>query len=284
MAVTTPDRSDDGALGQTLDIGRVIGRVFSTFRRNAVTFGVAGIIVWLLTALIEFGVSLAAAIAVSPEHRTEWISHGFFGVLGLLCMLGFVLPLAFVHAMVVWGSISDLTGKRPGVGQCLRAGWRNMLPVAGVGALYMAGVWVGAWFMVVPGLALATVWAAATPCRVWEGTGVIESLTRSYQLTENNRLAIFGLRLIMGLIGFAVGIVTLMVVSLAVGATMPAIVEANAQSNPLAVGLGVLDLLLYMAATVLLLAGAAVVPAAIYVELKAVRGELPGATLDTIFS
>jgi hypothetical protein len=278
MAVTTDDR-----LGRTFDIGRVIGRVFTTFRRNAVTFGTAGLIVWLLTALIEFGVSLAAALAVSPQHRTDWISHGFFGVLGLLCMLGFVLPLAFVHAMVVWGSISDLTGKRPGVGQCLRAGWRHMLPVAGVGALYMAGVWAGAWFLVVPGLALATVWAAATPCQVWEKTGVVESLACSLRLTENNRLAIFGLRLIMGLVGFGVVMATLMVISLAVGATMPAIVEANANSNPLAVGMGVMDLLLYMAAGVLLLAGAAVVPAAIYVELKALRGELPGATLETTF-
>lgn len=275
MAVTTDD-----APGQTFDIGRVIGRVVLTFRRNAATFAAAGLTVWLLTALIEFGVSLAAAIAVGPEHRTEWISHGFFGVLGILCMLGFVLPLAFVHGMVVWGSISDLTGKRPGIGQCLRAGWRHMLPVAGVGALYTAGVWAGAWFFVAPGLALATVWAAATPCRVWENTGMVESLARSFALTENNRLAIFGLRLVMSVIGFGAVMVTLMAVSLIVGATMPTIVEASIQSSPLAVGLGVLDLLLYMAATVLLLAGASVIPAAIYVELKALRGELPGATLE----
>ena len=275
MAVTTDDR-----LGQTFDIGRVIGRVFTTFKRNAVTFGVAGFMVWLLTGVIEFAASLAAATAVSPEHRNAWLSHGFFGGLGVLCILGFLLPLAFVHAMVVWGSISDLTGKKPGVGQCLRAGWRHMLPVAGVGAVYMLGVWAGAWFLVIPGLALATVWAAATPCQVWEGTGVMQSLSCSIALTENNRLAIFGLRLVMGVIGFGVVAATLLIVSLLVGATMPAIYEAAADANPLAVGLGVLDLLLYMAALVVLLAGGSVVPAAIYVELKALRGELPGATLE----
>ncbi|MDQ0464820.1 hypothetical protein QO010_002604 [Caulobacter ginsengisoli] len=275
MAVTTDDR-----IGQTFDIGRVIGRVFTTFKRNAVTFGVAGFMVWLLTAAIELGASLAAATAVSPQHRNEWLSHGFFGGLGILCILGFLLPLAFVHAMVVWGSISDLTGKKPGVGQCLRAGWRHMLPVAGVGALYMLGVWAGAWFLVIPGLALATVWAAATPCQVWEDTGVMESLSNSIALTENNRLAIFGLRLVMGVIGFGVVAATLLIVSLLVGATMPAIYEAAADANPLAVGLGVLDLLLYMAAIVVLLAGGSVVPAAIYVELKALKGELPGATLE----
>lgn len=280
MAVTTTDDAlGDGALAPAFDIGRVIGKVVLTFRRNAVTFAIAGLSVWLLTAVIEFGVAMAAASAVSPEHRTAWISHGFFGVLGLLCMAGFILPLAFVHAMTVWGAISDLTGKRPGVGQCLRAGWRHMLPVAGVGALYMAGVWTGAWFLVAPGLALASVWSVATPCQVWEGTAVVDSLKRSLDLTENNRLAIFGLRLVMGIVIFGVVAATMLAVSLVVGATMPAIIEADAQSNPLAVGLGVIDLLLYMAATVLLLAGASVVPAAIYVELKALRGELPSACL-----
>jgi hypothetical protein len=266
MAVTTDDR-----LGKTFDIGRVIGRVFTTFKRNAVTFGAAGFMVWLLTALIEIAISLAAAVAVSPEHRTEWLSHGFF-----------VLPRAFVHAMVVWGSISDLTGKRPGVGQCLRAGWRHMLPVAGVGALYTLGVWAGLWILVAPGLALATVWAAATPCQVWEKTGMVQSLSCSVTLTENNRLAIFGLRMVMGVIGFGVVLVTLLIVGLVVGATMPTIAQADANSNPLAVALGVIDLLLYMAAMVVLLAGASVIPAAIYVELRALKGDLPGATLDAI--
>jgi hypothetical protein len=275
MAVTTDD-----SLGATFDIARVIRRVVVTFRRNAVTFGVAGFAVWLLTALIELGLASVAALSVSPAHRTEWISHGFFGPLGLICILGFVLPLAFVHAMVVWGSISDLTGKKPGVGQCLRAGWRHMLPVAAVGALYMAGVWIGVWFLIVPGLALAVVWSAATPCQVWEEVGVTDSLRGSYALTENNRLAIFGLRLVMGVVICGALMATLMVVGVIVGATMPAIIEANEQSSPLAVGLGVMDLLLYMAAVVLLLAGASIAPAAIYVELKALRDELPGASLE----
>lgn len=275
MAVTTDD-----SLGATFDIPRVFRRIVATFRRNAVTFGAAGFAVWLLTALIELGLASAAALSVSPAHRTAWISHGFFGPLGLLCMLGFVLPLAFVHAMVVWGSISDLTGKRPGIGQCLRAGWRHMLPVAAVGALYMAGVWIGVWFLIVPGFALAVVWSAATPCQVWEQAGITQSLRRSYALTENNRLAIFGLRLVTSVATFGIVAATMLVVGIVVSATMPAIIEANAQSSPLAVGLGVMDLLLYMAAVVLLLAGAAVAPAAIYVELKAVRGELPPACLD----
>lgn len=280
MAVTTDDRARGDRLVHTFDIGRVIGRVVLTFRRNAVTFAVAGLVVWLATAFIELGLAMAAAAAVSPEHWTNWLSHGFFGGLGLVCMLGFVMPLAFVHAMVVWGSISDMTGKRPSIGQCLRAGWRHMLPVAGVGALYLGGVWAGAWCLVVPGLALATVWAAATPCQVWEGNRMVESLAASYALTENNRLAIFGLRLITGVAGFGLVAAVLAVVSLAVAATMPAIAAAAEQSNPLAVGLGVVDLLLYMAAIVLLLAGASVTPAAIYVELKALRGELPGASLE----
>lgn len=274
MAVTTDD-----SLGATFDIPRVFRRVVATFRRNAVTFGAAGFAVWLLTALIELALASAAALAVSPAHRTAWISHGFFGPLGLLCILGFVLPLAFVHAMVVWGAISDMTGRKPGVGQCLRAGWRHMLPVAAVGALYMAGVWIGVWFLIVPGFALAVVWSAATPCQVWEQTGVTQSLRSSYALTENNRLAIFGLRLVTSVATFGIVAATMLAVGIVVSATMPAIIEANAQSSPLAVGLGVMDLLLYMAAVVLLLAGAAVVPAAIYVELKALRGDLPGASL-----
>lgn len=91
---------------------------------------------------------------------------------------------ALAEAMVVYGAIQDLTGRRFSAGQSFAAILRRPLPVIGVGLCTGIGVALGLVLLIVPGLIVACVWCAALPACMAERTGVYESLSRSRRLTR----------------------------------------------------------------------------------------------------
>jgi hypothetical protein len=114
-------------------------------------------------------------------------------IVGGLVMLaaGFVLQAAIVHA-----TVSDLNGRRVVIGDSLKVGLRNCLPLIGLAILLGLGVMIGFVLLLVPGLILLVMWAVAVPAKVVEKIGVMQAFSRSGDLTRGRRWPIFGLFLI----------------------------------------------------------------------------------------
>ena len=58
-------------------------------------------------------------------------------------------------------------------------------------------VWIGLLFFIVPGVILALMWIVSTPAMMVENKGVFESMSRSSELTKNNRMRILGVGLLL---------------------------------------------------------------------------------------
>lgn len=178
--------TDTTAGARRFEIGRVISGTFGVIGRN---FGPFVLMSLLLGGLPNLLVSLAQLplqggfTTYSPPLLGGWAA-------GLLVMVvcAFVLQAAIVHA-----TVADLTGRRVVVGESLKVGLRNWLPLVGLAILIGLGLALGFILLVVPGIILAVVWSVAVPAKVVEKIGVTDALQRSRDLTRGHRWAIFGL-------------------------------------------------------------------------------------------
>jgi hypothetical protein len=93
------------------------------------------------------------------------------------------------------------------VGDCLRVGFANILPVLGVAILTGLIVMGGMILCFVPGFIAMTVYAVAVPVAVEERIGGMDALRRSSSLTEGHRWEIFAVLFIIGMIGSGIGFV-----------------------------------------------------------------------------
>ena len=118
------------------------------------------------------------------------------------------------------------------------------------------GVGFASILLVVPGMMLLCRWIAAVPANVAERPGVLGSLGRSRDLTAGHRWRIFGLLLIFGLLSAVVPVVAMLI---------------GFRQNQMAV-LSAGSVVVALSSVVFALVGGVGI-AAIYVELRAARGE-----------
>ncbi len=178
--------TDTTAVPRRFEIGRVISGTFSVIGRN---FGPFALLALILGGLPNLLVSLAQISFISDQQTfSPQAMIGFF--LGLVVMLvaAFVLQAAIVHA-----TVADLNGRRVVVGESLKVGLRNWLPLFGLAILMGLGLMIGFVLLIVPGIILAVMWSVAVPAKVVEKIGVMEAFQRSRDLTRGRRWAIFGL-------------------------------------------------------------------------------------------
>jgi hypothetical protein len=174
-------------------MGRVIGRAFEVFGRNAGPFL---LIAFVLAGLPAFLQQMVLAPA-SPVQA---------GAFGAQIVLGFVfsllkLVLTFVlQGALVTGAVADLNGKKVDLGDMLRRGGSAFLPLLGLAILETLAIGLGFVVLIVPGLILATTWIASIPALVVERTGVFGAFNRSSDLTRGHRWAVFGLIMIYAVI------------------------------------------------------------------------------------
>ena len=81
-------------------------------------------------------------------------------------------------------------------------------------------VGIGTIFFIVPGVILALMWCVAVPSMVVEKLGVFDSMTRSSDLTRDNRMRILGIGILifLALIGLVILVALLSLVSWFIGA------------------------------------------------------------------
>ncbi|CAN5478626.1 hypothetical protein BH10PSE3_BH10PSE3_22630 [soil metagenome] len=181
--------SDTSARSRDFDVGRVISGTFAVIGRNFLPFVAMAVLLGGLPKLLVTLVQLRF-ISGQGNYSLPIVGGWFAGGLVML-VAGFVLQAAIVHA-----TVADLNGRRVVIGESLKVGLRNCLPLIGLAILLGLGVMIGFVLLIVPGVILLVMWSVAVPAKVVEKIGVTESFSRSSDLTRGRRWPIFGLLLI----------------------------------------------------------------------------------------
>lgn len=182
-----------------LSVGAVFGRSINVIKANPVaTLGVT----FVLVALPQFGTQALIGRASFARDLQDgaYLLFGTYGfVVGLLWL---VASGALVHAAVAHDQ-----GRSANLGEVLTLGARRALPLFAVNTLFFFGIWLGALFLLVPGIILAVMWSVSLPAVVAERTGVFGAFGRSRSLTQGARWPIFGIGLLACFIYLVVSVV-----------------------------------------------------------------------------
>jgi hypothetical protein len=108
---------------------------------------------------------------------------------------------ALSQAVVLHGAFESMRGGRPDVLTSFRHAWRRFPAVIGVALLSALLAGLGCLALVVPGLILITMWYVATPACVVERIGPWSSLKRSAALTKGHRWKMFGVIIVLAILG-----------------------------------------------------------------------------------
>jgi hypothetical protein len=154
-----------------------------------------------LLPILLLGIVFYAPLILYTVHDLREVRAGELTSLdgwwvALMALLAYAAD-QLLAAPIVYGVVQDLNGTRAGVAACIAQGVKRFIPVFFTVFLLYWCVFFGAYPFVIPGLVLATGLYVAVPAAVCERPGIMGTLTRSFGLTEGNRLRIFAL-----LVGF----------------------------------------------------------------------------------
>ncbi|RWI93668.1 MAG: hypothetical protein E5X33_22350 [Mesorhizobium sp.] len=211
-------------------IGRVFNNTFSVIGRNIVLcVGLAALfsgLPQLVTQLVRLNshpgnpASFAGAIT---NHKLGFI-------IGTAVIVILYLAFAFLlQSSLVRVAIEDMNGKKPTFGDSIATAIRFLLPTVAIGLLVALGVGAASIALVVPGIILGLGWSVAIPVLIQERLGVFGSMSRSRALTKGSRSALFGLFVILVIMGLVMQSITGVVVYLFHG-IVAAVVAAMVQS------------------------------------------------------
>lgn len=184
-------------MGPQIETGSVFGRGFSTlFAHFGIFYGVSLAIhsPLILLSLVAGDVAPGSDLATLEE-------------LGSLLVPAILGPLA--TAVIIRGVYRHLRGQEVTLEETWRGVGSLWLPILGASILIGLAVILGYIACIVPGLIVQTGLFVALPVLVVERLGVTGSLSRSWSLTDGNRVRIFfvvvGLMLLALLGGGALG-------------------------------------------------------------------------------
>jgi len=241
-----------------IDIGRVIQETFQVIGRNFTNFTIlSAVLVGLPTVLMT---GLQGQMMGAQDFR--------FGPGLFFSWLVAVVTGAILQGALVYGTVQDMNGRRPGVGDILTTGLRAFMPVIGVSLLFGIALIVGFVLLIVPGIMIACAWCVAVPALVAERVGVFDSFRRSADLTRGNRWRLFGL--------FVIWVMAVMLLSGIIGAISGGGAFGGGALSPVALVLN------FIYATLSGLVGATGV-AVLYVDLRRVREGLGPQGLAEVF-
>lgn len=255
------------AIGDTtgkLDIGRVIQETFAVLGRNFVTFLVLSVLLTGIPTAILYGVQgNLVTNGLTAGLGTRVFSSFLGAVVAGLCGL-------ILQGTIIYGTVSDLNGRRVSVADSLRVGLYAFLPMLLIGIMMALAIGVGLFLLIVPGVMLAIAWCVAIPAYVVERPRIMDVFGRSAELTRGNRWRIFGLVLIW--------VIAMLIVEMVFAVIGGLSSLATVGGFPLLTRLVVLPLIQVINGLI----GATGV-AALYVELRQIRDGVGPAGLAAIF-
>jgi len=180
-------------------VGTVLSRAFSTFWANFIPFT-------LLAGLIQLPTILAQGWMLQASKEIERLGESvrpddlqdFAAPMGLVMLCQLLLtPLS--TAAVTFGVLQQLRGRHATFGDCISAGFSRMFAVLGVGIVAGIAIAGGSLLCCVPGIILMCGYYVAAPVAVVENGGVMDSLRRSWWLTDGAKGTVFGILVCVGL-------------------------------------------------------------------------------------
>lgn len=175
-------------------IGQVLGKSLSVYFRNIISFSLISLIV--TAPSLFFGLQVVSADPLLSWNPTI--------LKGLSTLFGLALPF-IAAAMLAYGTVQDLRGKRATFSECFVRGVKLLFPVLGVAAVAVLMTIAGLLFLIIPGLVIMTIYWVAIPAAVVERKGVAFSLNRSNDLTEGYQWRVFAILVVLWLVEFAAG-------------------------------------------------------------------------------
>ena len=167
--------------GEVFSIGGVLRHSVEVLMKNPTVF---------------FGLALAAsAPLVLVGLMVAMVPGGSFISVGLGLFVGLVVQGALAYSV-----FQTMSGRNVTFGETLQRGLVRIVPVMITSVIAAVGTALGSMLFVIPGLILMCMWAVAVPACVVEKLDATASLRRSYELTKGNRLPIFGLVMLVGII------------------------------------------------------------------------------------
>ena len=222
----------------------------------------------LPTAVISyFQAGIIGDQAASGTFNPSFISAS---VLGLLAA---VVTASILQGALVYGTVQDLNGVRPKVGECLATGLRAFLPLLIVSILFGLAIGFGMILLIVPGIMIACAWCVAVPALVADRTTITGAFGRAAELTRGNRWRIFGLFLVILAMLIGLGLVSAaVIVPMALAGASPEALAASAMMIPINAISNALTSLLGSAGV-----------AVLYVELRRAREGVGADWLSKVF-
>lgn len=185
--------------GRQFGVGRVLAVSLAIFGRNFLSFALISIIFSLPSLAIEW--LLNPAFNGAPQtDQGDLLYNAVSFVADMICS-------GIVTGTLVYGSFQDLRGQRAGLGECISKGLATLPKVIVAAIIFGIMVGVGYALLIIPGIILTLMYWVYAPVLVVERPGIWASFTRSAALTKDNRSALFGILLVIGLGALAIGAV-----------------------------------------------------------------------------
>ena len=167
-------------LGRTFrTIGSLYVTTFSRFALLAViAFAVAAVVACILAGLLFLDGSIRQMFDTSMSST-------------ILLLVAAMLPLAFLHAAITYGTMEQLRGHEPDLRELIENGLANLFSALRVLILFGLCVGLGLLLLFVPGLFAATVFWVALPAEAEERGGALASMGRSFELTSGYSWPVF---------------------------------------------------------------------------------------------
>jgi hypothetical protein len=261
-----------GQTGGSVSIGRVLSRTFGAIKGNpGVMLGIAFVFGALpQTAFGYFQQILVRTDRVVPVGMGTAIAIAVFAAFA-----GIVLAM-IVQGGLVRATMTEMEGGHASFGQCVASGFSRILPMLGIGILVGLGFGIGLLLLIVPGVIFYLMWTVAVPVTVIERRGVVDSMSRSGDLTSGARGIIFALMPIVWAVTIGAGFIS--------GAVTTTITGMGGSTPVMREGLPFAAFAVDAVVTTLVTLFASAIPTALYVELREWKEGPIGETLSDIFA
>ena len=276
----------------SLDVGDVLSTTFRTMGQAFVPIFACALAVVMPTTILNFGVSVGA------YFLTQEASHGSPDEAMTAALL--ILPFTFVVAIIgialqavgqggiVYAVAERLSGRSPSIGQAFRVGLSRAFWMFLTNLLLAICVGIGFVMCFVPGIIASLFFAVAAPVCIVERLGPIDSLQRSIQLTEGNRLNIFLIGLAVFVGWFVIALCILAPVQMLVMGGSAAVAGGGAaglqaMQDPLSLG-QILGQIVNIPVTLFATMAGSTLVAVIYARLRGLRDGVDAQAIASVFT
>jgi hypothetical protein len=194
-------------LQRELSIGEILTQTFNLYSRNFAHYPVPFLVAGILTGLVTIAVRLVIVIPEVPTNPTSQLLLAWFPT-----FLTAAVTSLFLSGIVSWIANSFTTGittkftsdllenEQANLQTSFNFTLTKVLPLLAASIITSMLIVLGLIAVIVPGIILALMFSLVYPVIMLEGTGVLESLSRSRALVRNRWLKTLGLLLVVGII------------------------------------------------------------------------------------